>query len=111
MVETECFRGPRNCPDLSDDEGLEDVHLEGEALARVSVDLRKRGLEQLHDDGALRRVAVVQPTLRGGEARGQGLQKCDDFKENRPSSVSMGKRRQQERRQHDTNCLRIRNHC
>ena len=49
---------------LSDDEGLQHLHLEGEVLYSVAQDVWERLFEQRHDDVMLRHGTVVQPALQ-----------------------------------------------
>ena len=49
---------------LSDDECFQYVHLEGEALDGVPVDVRKRRLEQLVNDVRFSGIPVAQPRLQ-----------------------------------------------
>ena len=49
---------------LSDDEGLQHLHLEGEVLYSVAQDVWERLFEQRHDDVMLRHRTVVQPALQ-----------------------------------------------
>ena len=49
---------------LSDDERFQDVHLEGEALDGVPVNVRERGFEQLVDDVRFSGIPVAQPSLQ-----------------------------------------------
>ena len=48
---------------LRDDHALQDVHLEGEVLQSVGVDLRKGVLKEIADGLCLLHVALHQPAL------------------------------------------------